>query len=165
MKTPILDTSKMPIVKTEDGYYRYMDVKRKLFTMGFKVKAALTSDSTKFLENEEALASMKARYLEVIEGIESLDTKEIEAKPLMPVSEIADDLEELSVSLCTAAMEDQLGGTAGCKHFELEAYPAEFRKYIQKYIEDDSYRSSDAYTEYLMDSHWLNQYLIGRGEQ
>lgn len=73
---------------------------------------------------------------------------------------ISSDLEEFHQCCFDAFVQHQLGGVGGCKHFEAEAFPAKFRKYIVAYIETEK-TLSECVVDYMLD----NGYLVIKNEQ
>ncbi len=72
----------------------------------------------------------------------------------MHIDELAEDTSELLSHLYDASIQSSMGGLGGCKHFEIEAFPAKFQKYIQNYV-DAKRDSSQCIIDYLYENHYL----------
>ena len=82
----------------------------------------------------------------------------------MNIDTLAEDISELLVYLYDANIQSSMGGLGGCKHFELQTFPAKYQRYIQnyvnhcapdKYFEGHSRDSSQCIIDYLFDNHYL----------
>lgn len=69
---------------------------------------------------------------------------------------VAEDMEQFFSLACDVHLQSFCGGLGGCKHFEIEAFPAKFRKYLLEYFETDK-TACECFTDYLYD----NRYLAG----
>lgn len=68
--------------------------------------------------------------------------------------QLAQDIEDLLACFFDAHVEVALGGIGGTKHFELEGFPAKYRKYILQYLKADT-TSSGCLINYLSDNGYL----------
>jgi hypothetical protein len=59
------------------------------------------------------------------------------------------DMEEFFSNCADAAIQSQMGGLGGCKHFEITSFPARFQKYILQYIDDPDLSACGAFANYL----------------
>jgi hypothetical protein len=54
-----------------------------------------------------------------------------------------------------AQLQHSMGGIGGCKHFEAEAFPAKFRKYLVDYVETEK-SANECFAEYMRDNGFLS---------
>lgn len=69
-------------------------------------------------------------------------------------NQVAKDMREFYDYAVTAQIQHSLGGTGGVKHFEKEAFPARFAKYLEEFVQTDK-DSVRCMVEYLQDNGYL----------
>lgn len=73
----------------------------------------------------------------------------------MNIDTLAEDISELMSHLYDASIQHNMGGLGGCKHYEKEAFPAKYQRYIQNYVEQKR-DASQCTIDYLFDNHYLH---------
>ena len=74
----------------------------------------------------------------------------------MDLDTLAENLSDMMSHLYDASIQSSMHPLGGCKKFDLKEFPAQYRKYVQNYV-DQSRDASQCTMDYLND----NGYLFG----